>query len=256
MSRFQPKIVRYESLPSTNTEAMRFASQGAAEGLSVIAEEQTAGRGRLRRTWFSPRGAGLYLSIVLWPLIPPEHWPLITFAAALAVNDSLGEVCGIQSDIKWPNDILSGERKLCGILSETVEAELGRAVIVGIGINLTSEAFPEELRSSAISIEEVTGVRPDREAVLQSVLGAFGQWYEELQQPEGTGLIVAEWIARSSYAAGKTVKVVNGDEVLVGTTCGLERDGALRLQTATGEIKAIRAGDVVSLRTSGESRTL
>lgn len=248
MSRFQPKIVRYESLPSTNTEAMRFASQGAAEGLSVIADEQTAGRGRLQRTWVSPRGAGLYVSVVLRPLIRLEHWPLITFAAALAVNDALLEVCGLVTDIKWPNDILSGERKLCGILSETVESALGRALIVGIGINLTSEAFPEEIKNLATSIKELTGELPDMEAVLQSVLGALGSRYERLQAGGGSSVILDELIHRSSYANGKAVKVVNGDEVLVGITCGLERDGALRLKTATGEIKAIRAGDVVSLR--------
>jgi BirA family biotin operon repressor/biotin-[acetyl-CoA-carboxylase] ligase len=248
MSRFQPKIVRYESLPSTNTEAMRFATQGAAEGLTVIAEEQTAGRGRLQRTWVSTRGAGLYVSVVLRPFMGLENWPLITLAAALSVTDCLWEVCRLKTDIKWPNDILSGERKLCGILSEAVDTDVGRAVIVGIGINLTSAAFPGEIESSAISIEESTGELPDREVVLQSVLSALGKWYERLQAAGGPSVILEEWVVRSSFANGKAVKVVNGDEVLFGTTCGLERDGALRLKIPNGEIKAIRAGDVVNLR--------
>jgi BirA family biotin operon repressor/biotin-[acetyl-CoA-carboxylase] ligase len=251
MSRFHPKIVRYESLPSTNTEAMRFASQGAAEGLTVIAEEQTAGRGRLQRSWSSPRGAGLYVSIVLRPLMPFEVWPLITFATALAVNDALLQVCSLKTDIKWPNDILTGERKLCGILSETTETGLGRAVIVGIGINLTSEAFPVEIRHSATSIQESVGKLPEREAVLQSVLDGLGRWYEGLQHDGGPSVILEEWIARSSYANGKAVKVINGEETLYGVTCGLESDGALRLQLPTGEIKSIRAGDVINLRANG-----
>lgn len=251
MNHFQPKIVRYESLPSTNTEAARFALQGAEDGLSVIADEQTAGRGRLQRTWISPRGRGLYLSIVLRPKIPLESWPLITFAAALSVSDALQDVCGVITDIKWPNDILSGERKLCGILSETTETDLGRALIVGIGINLTSRAFPEELKTTATSIEESVGTVPDREAVLQSVLEALSRWYEWLQSENGPSAILDEWMARSSYANGKVVKVMNGDEVLVGTTCGLERDGALRVQTVAGELKSVRTGDVVSLRSEG-----
>src|SRR5215468_3394037 len=98
MNPLKPKILRYESLPSTNNEAARLAAQGAEEGLAVIAEEQTAGRGRLQRTWISPKGAGLYFSIVLRPKIPQERWPLITFMAALAVNDALLEASGLQTD--------------------------------------------------------------------------------------------------------------------------------------------------------------
>lgn len=248
MSRFQPKIVRYESLPSTNTEAARFASQGAAEGLSVIADEQTAGRGRLQRTWISARGAGLYLSVLLRPSMALEQWPLVTFAAALAVNDTLRDVCRLETDIKWPNDILSGERKLCGILSETVETEYGRALIVGIGVNLSKEAIPDEISSAATSIEEQTGQTPEKEAVLQSLLSSFSNWYEQLQKPAGASVILDEWVCRSSFANWKVVKVTNGDEILEGTTCGLEKDGALRLRTFRGELRTIRAGDVVNLR--------
>src|SRR5215216_1016100 len=121
MTLLKPRIVRFQSLPSTNTELARLASEGAEEGVSIVAEEQTAGRGRLQRRWSSPKGAGLYFSILLRPKMAQEHWSLITFAAALAVGDALSEACGLNTDIKWPNDLLSGERKICGILAESLD---------------------------------------------------------------------------------------------------------------------------------------
>ena len=145
MKPFTPQIIRYESLPSTNTEAVRLAAQGAEEGLCVVADEQTAGRGRLQRSGASPKGAGLYFSALLRPTIPVNRWSLITFMAALAVNDALRAACDLETDIKWPNDLLAGERKICGILAEAIETERGRAVVVGIGVNLTKEAFPPQL---------------------------------------------------------------------------------------------------------------
>ena len=241
MTLLKPKVLRFESLPSTNTELARMASEGAAEGLAVLADEQTAGRGRLQRAWSSPKGAGLYFSMLLRPAIPVDQWPLITFMAALAVGDALREAAGVQTDIKWPNDLLSGERKICGILAETIDTPGGRAVIIGIGINLRPNAFPE-----GTSVMEATGLQPDREAILAALLSALVRWYSLLGEREK---ILAAWASRSSYANGKLVQVKNGDEVWQGTTCGVELDGALRLRTSNGEVKIIRAGDV-SLRSA------
>ena len=245
MTFLKPKVLRFESLPSTNTELARRASQGAAEGLVILAEEQTAGRGRLQRAWSSPRGAGLYFSILLRPAIPQNHWPLITFMAALAVGDAVREAAGVETDIKWPNDLLSGERKICGILAEAIDTPLGRAVILGIGINLTENAYPPELASVATSVSEAAGCAPDREQILEALLDALSHWYSRLAEP---GQIVDAWSNRSSYAIGKLVQVNNVDDVWQGTTCGIEPDGALRLRTSSGEIKLVRAGDVYSVR--------
>jgi len=249
MNSFKNKILRYESLPSTNNEVARLAAQGAAEGLAVIAEEQTAGRGRLQRTWVSPKGAGLYFSILLRPRIPQERWPLITFMAALAVNDALWNACQIQTDIKWPNDLLASERKICGILAEVIDTELGRSVVLGIGINLTSEAFPEEVARVAISAAEAGGRRIDPEKVLGALSQALSTWYELIHEVDGPERILAAWISRSSYSAGKSISVKNGVDTLAGVTRGLESDGALRVETASGEIVVVRAGDV-SIRMS------
>src|SRR6201986_1895685 len=124
---FPPTILRFDSLPSTNTEAARQASLGAREGLCVVAREQTAGRGRRERAWVSPKDAGLYFSVVLRPRLDAREWPLVTLAAGLAVRDALFEACALETDIKWPNDLLARGRKLCGILAETVETPRGRA---------------------------------------------------------------------------------------------------------------------------------
>jgi len=243
----KPKVLRFESLPSTNTELAQRASEGAAEGLAIVADEQTAGRGRLQRAWSSPKGAGLYFSLLLRPTIPQNYWPLITFMAALAVGDALRETADVQTDIKWPNDLLSGERKICGILAEAIDTPLGRAVILGIGINLTENAFPPELASVATSVSDAAGYVPDREQLLAALLDALSRWYSRLAEP---GQIIDAWSNRSSYAIGKLVQVSNGDDVWQGTTSGVEPDGALRLRTSNGEIKLVRAGDVYRIRSS------
>ena len=252
MNSFVPKILRYESVPSTNNEVAQLASRGAEEGTAVVADEQTAGRGRLQRTWASGKGAGLYFSILLRPKIGQDRWPLITFMAALAVSDALQEACELETEIKWPNDLLAGERKICGILAEVVETKLGRSVVLGIGINLTSGAYPKELVGRAVSVAELA-LRPvDREQVLAALLRALTRKYALLQGPEGASLIIEEWMGRSSYGEGKLVRVTNGDEILTGVTRGLEKDGALRLEIDGGEIKTIRAGDVVQIRAETE----
>jgi len=243
----KPRILRYESLPSTNTEVARLAQQGAEEGLTIVADEQTAGRGRLQRSWSSPKGAGLYCSVLLRPTVAPDRLPLITIVAALATGDALLEASAVRTDIKWPNDLLVGERKICGILAEAIETPAGRAVVVGMGINLTDNAFPEELVSVATSVSRESDRRPERETILTALLKALARWYALLHEPEGPERIVAAWASRSSYAAGKLVQITNGDEVLQGVTRGVENDGALRLETTQG-LQLIRAGDVTGVR--------
>jgi BirA family biotin operon repressor/biotin-[acetyl-CoA-carboxylase] ligase len=244
MKSLKPKILRFESLPSTNTELARQASEGAREGLSILADEQTAGRGRLQRSWSSPKGAGLYFSILLQPAIAQDRWPLITFMASLAVCDALSEACDVTTDIKWPNDLLSGERKICGILAESVETPTGRAVVVGMGINLTADAYPAEIADVATSVAEASGRPRERETLLAALLRALARWYSLLHEEDGTEKIVAAWTSRSSYASGKPVRVANGDEVWQGITRGVESDGALRLETESDGVKLVRAGDV------------
>ena len=250
MTLLKPKVLRFDSLPSTNTELARLASEGAEEGLrswlmsKLRAEVVFSAPGR-------PRNGQDSISVsLLRPKIPQDQWPLITFMAALAVGDALNESAGVKTDIKWPNDLLSGERKICGILAEGIETTYGRAVVLGIGINLTQNAFPSELANVATSVSAETGRPAEREAILAALLAAIARWYSLLTEPGGREKIVAAWSSRSSYATGKFVQVSNGDELWRGTTCGVEHDGALRLSTDSGEIKLVRAGDVFSVRSS------
>jgi BirA family biotin operon repressor/biotin-[acetyl-CoA-carboxylase] ligase len=248
MIEFQPQIQRYESLPSTNLEAARLAAEGAAEGLCVVAREQTAGRGRLQREWQSPKDAGLYFSIILRPTFPQQDWPILTLMAAVAIHEALREAFEIEADIKWPNDLLVNDKKICGILAETVETKPGRAVIVGIGVNLLEGAVPETLKSEATAVELVTKRRAEAETLLKPLTRTLAKFYGLLGSTDGSQRIFAEWTSRSSYASGKLVRVIEGDESFSGTTRGLERDGALRVETEDGKIRVVRAGDVMTVR--------
>jgi BirA family transcriptional regulator, biotin operon repressor / biotin---[acetyl-CoA-carboxylase] ligase len=243
-----PIIIRFDSIGSTNTEAARQAAAGAAEGLCIVAREQTAGRGREQRTWTSPLDAGLYVSVVLRPRIEQSFWSLITLTAAVAVADALKSSMGLDVDIKWPNDIQAHSRKLCGILAETVDSVAGRAVVLGIGVNLKRTAYPSTLSDTAIALEELTETTPDAEILLAALLDRLSFWYDGLQMKNGQGVILGEWTSRSSYAEGKRVRVQLRDEVINGVTRGLEPDGGLRVETDSGEVKTVRAGDVSALR--------
>lgn len=228
---------------------MRQAKAGVPEGLCVVAREQTQGRGRQERVWVSPRDAGLYLTLLLRPQLDLAVWPLITLAAALAVAGALRDTCKLQVDIKWPNDLLLDERKLCGILAETVETASGVACALGIGVNLTAESFPAELGERATSIASA-GEVVDREALLARVLENFQRRYETLRSIDGPAAVIRDWTAASSFANNKQVRVDTGSEIFEGTTRGLEAHGALRVETFDKAIRIVRAGDVQSLRST------
>jgi BirA family transcriptional regulator, biotin operon repressor / biotin---[acetyl-CoA-carboxylase] ligase len=245
---FISQILRFESLPSTNSEAAKRAIGGAPEGLCIVASEQTAGRGRLDRTWVSPKDAGLYFSIVLRPELDQSVWPLITLMASVAVHNALLDSCGVVTDIKWPNDILANGKKICGILAETVDTPVGRAVVVGIGINLRNTSFPSELDRVATSVEAVTGEKPNLEMLLDALVRALAENYQLLHRAAGAEDILARWCAYSSYGEGKLIQVTDSNETFAGITRGLERDGALRVETDAGEIRIVRAGDVSTVR--------
>lgn len=243
-----PTVLHFDSIDSTNLEAMRRAKAGAPEGLCIVAREQTRGRGRLDRSWHSPKDAGLYFSVLLRPALDVAKWPLIGLAAALAVSDAIRKTARLVVDIKWPNDICVNEQKLSGILAETVETKQGVAAIVGIGINLLDGIFPPELREQATSLEAATGNRIDRNVLINEIIQALSERYEMLRSDAGREHTIREWCANSSYAFERSVRVAIGDQTLTGVTRGLESDGALRVETADGKITIVRAGDVTGLR--------
>jgi len=241
-------ILRFDSIGSTNTEALNQARQGADEGLCVVARRQTAGRGRHGREWISDANAGLYFSIVLRPQIENKFLPLITLLTAVAVSDVLGKLYGIATDIKWANDVHVGGKKICGILAEMTETTRGLAIVVGIGINLKSSNLPRELRETATSIEQETDQTPDAEILLRNLTRNLDEFYRLLNEKNGAARIRHEWARRSSFYEGKMVRVKLADETITGTTRGLEENGALRVEINCGAIKIVQAGDVEMLR--------
>jgi BirA family biotin operon repressor/biotin-[acetyl-CoA-carboxylase] ligase len=242
-------ILHYDILPSTNTEAARQAASGAAEGVCVVARQQTAGRGRRSRSWFSPPDAGLYLSLILRPRFEQKFWALLTLAAALAVCETIKNQCNLITDIKWANDVHTvAGKKLAGILAETAQTLTDAAVILGIGVNLKKEAVAPELIEVATALEIETRSAPDKENFLAALLQNFCRLYDVLHKPNGNLTIIEQYSLRSSYAAGKFVRVSLENETLTGETCGLNAAGALRVRTKNGIIKTVYAGDVVALR--------
>lgn len=241
-------ILRFDSIESTNTEALRQAKLGADEGLCIVANEQTRGRGRHGRVWNSEKNAGLYFSIILRPKIEARFLPLLTLMSAVAVTDVLRQTFGLNPDIKWANDVHVNEKKICGILAEAIETKKGLAVVVGIGINLKSSNFPPELGEIATSTEEETGEMASVEKLLKNLTAKFANYYEIFKSENGAEKIRQEWIRRSSYAFGKEVRAVLTNETIYGKTCGIEENGALRIQTENRKIKIIQAGEVEMLR--------
>ncbi len=242
------QTIFFDELGSTNTEALEQARRGADEGLIIVAREQTAGRGRLGRKWASHRDAGLYFSIVLRPRVEQRFMPLITLAAGVAVHETLTSL-EMSPDIKWVNDVVVGGRKISGILAEAAETNRGTAVVVGIGINITSQNFPDEIADIATSIEGETGRRISVEDLCKTLAANIGTYYDILAGAGGPDSIVKEWSRRSTYFSDKPVRVTAGSEVIEGVTDGLESNGALRLRMADrDEPVIVQTGDVQGLR--------
>ena len=241
------EIINFDTLESTNTEALNQARNGAAEGLCITAREQTAGRGRYGRSWVSGKDAGLFLSIVLRPKIELQYLPLITLMTGVVVHDALAEI-GVTSDIKWVNDIHVAGKKICGILAETTETDEGLAVVVGIGVNMNSESFPPYLAATSTSLAEELGREVGRNELIGVLTRILEKFYTILSGENGPAEIVEQWRRRSSYFEGKSVRAVLERETIFGTTAGLEPNGALRLEKSDGSIEIIQAGDVEQLR--------
>ena len=230
---------------STQRVARELARAGAAEGTVVIAEAQTAGRGRLGRTWHSPRGVNLYCSIVLRPPLPPAAVPQVALVAGVAVAAALAEMPGLAPRVKWPNDVLIDGRKVAGILTE-MEAEVERVhhVILGIGVNLNAPraAFPPELRERATSLFLATGRRVDRAAVTGRLLAALEARYGRFLEG-GFEAVRAEWESYSCLT-GTDVRVASAEGEMAGRVLGLDTDGALMLARPDGTSTRIVAGEV------------
>jgi len=247
--RFGRTIHHFLEIGSTNDAARQFAEQGAAEGTLVLAEEQTQGRGRLGRSWLSERGAGIYASILLRPVVKPRGAAVLTLVAAVAVSEAIEQACDLHADIKWPNDLLLSGRKCCGILSEMqAERDDIRYVIVGIGINVNHSDFPEELAQRATSLRIEGKQTYSRVAVLCEFLRRFELLYDDWQRGNRAA-VLQHWVNRSSFAFGKQVTVDLGSGKKVeGQTAGLSELGNLKVKLADGRVEEVMSGDIVAWR--------
>ncbi|HXI02023.1 MAG TPA: biotin--[acetyl-CoA-carboxylase] ligase, partial [Candidatus Saccharimonadales bacterium] len=237
------RLLYFLSLPSTNRHVRELAEDGWPEGTVVMAEEQTAGRGRTGRTWHSPPGVGLYFSFLLKPQMPIEKIPLLTLMTAVGVARGLRD-CGYAAEIKWPNDLLLGGRKAAGILAETrLRPSSPPEVVVGVGVNVNQgEAhFPPDLRARAGSLKLATGRAADRTAVLSSILQELNAEYETFRAT-GEGALIDAVLGLCPMARGATVTVTLGRETISGQTSGLGPTGALRVATPSG-VREVHAGE-------------
>ena len=246
----ESQILWFPSLGSTNDTAKELAETGQPEGTCVIADEQTRGRGRQGRTWHSPAGTALYLSLILRPKVDPEKLQLLTLTCAIATAETAREFLNAESalDIKWPNDLLLDDRKLSGILVESAfEGNCIKYAIVGIGVNLNQTGFPDDLVESATSLRSQTGVECDLEGFAIRLLGNLGRWYSTFQQG-ASETIITRLGELSSFVTGKTVTVDLGNETINGITSGLTETGCLKLTTDAGSQIVVSSGEIVKLR--------
>lgn len=245
---FGGAVHRYASVDSTMRVAAELALEGCVEGTAVSADRQTAGRGRLGRKWHSEAGQGVYLSVVLRPDCAPVRAPLLTLVAGLAAKQALEQVAGVECDIRWPNDILIGGRKCCGILVE-MECSADRVthVIVGIGVNANHLTFPDELAGLATSLRIETGRRWSRRAIQGALLSALEECYR-LHHARGAEPILEAFRRASSYVEGRRVVIEDipaGQAVPTrGVTAGLDGNGALLLRAEDGTVAPVLAGSV------------
>lgn len=233
----------FPELDSTNVTARELAAAGAAHGTVVIADAQRQGRGRLGRSWASPPGLNLYLSVVLRGELPIERVAQISLLAGVATCETVREWCA--AEIKWPNDVLADGRKVAGLLAEMATSGTDPVVVLGIGVNLnaTLDDFPPELRDKAGSLRLAGGAAVDRARFVGRLLSALELRYEQWRR-DGFAPIAAAWRVLAP-CLGQSIRVLEpGDSVVEGTVVDIDGDGALRIRGADGREHRVVSGDV------------
>jgi len=242
---WQDSLLWFPSIDSTNTRARELARQGAAHGTVLIADHQTGGRGRRGRSFLSPAGAGIYMSVILRPHCAPQEIMHLTCAAAVAMCDAVEAATGFRPGIKWTNDLVFGKRKIAGILTELGFDNSGNAdfAVIGIGINcLQRESdFPEEIRDIAGSLASVSGRKIDRAAVAAAMMDALYRM--------DTGLLMSKQDMLNHYRSdcitlGKEISLVRGDEIRHGTALDIDDEGALIVRFPDGNCETVNSGEV------------
>lgn len=245
-------IELHQVIDSTNNRARELALEGADEGTLIIAETQLEGRGRLSRSWISPRGKGIWMSLILKPDLSPDQAPHITAIAAVAIRKALNRATGLDIGIKWPNDIIIDGKKVCGILTE-MHADIDRIyyVVVGIGINvnMTQEDFPVELSSTATSLRIALGRNLDRRQLIALIMEEIEEiYYTYLENRDFKQIL--DLCRQYSVTLNRPVKVIGRDTSFEGFAVDFDEDGSLLVKKDDGNIIKVMSGDV-SVRGEG-----
>ena len=236
------EIKYFESIGSTMDVAFQSGVEGACEGFVVCAESQTKGKGRLGRHWVSPKGKGIYMSVILRPKLMPSDVARLTLLSAVAVCESIEKICNVHAKIKWPNDILINNKKIAGILTElSAEMDCVRFVVIGIGINVnTSLSY---LPLQATSVKNESGKKCSRVELVQEILRSLEKWYETISA-QGFGPVIARWKKLSS-TLGQFVRVEDLRGSIEGEAVDLDEHGGLIIRNHTGLTVKRMTGDVV-----------
>ncbi|NLK22169.1 MAG: biotin--[acetyl-CoA-carboxylase] ligase [Epulopiscium sp.] len=238
------KVYHYDKIDSTNKEAKKLASKGEKEGIVVVAEEQLLGKGRLGRTWSSPTGVGIWMSIILRPEISPIDASKVTLIAGLAVCRGIESVTGLKSQIKWPNDIIINNKKVCGILTEmSAEIEKINYIILGIGMNVNTYSFPEDIMNKATSLKIEGKKNYDRKDILQQILVEFEKNYDDFIKNNNMDKVLREY-KRNCLTLGKDVKIIERAGEFTGKALDVSKEGELIVQKENGEMVTVLSGEV------------
>ncbi len=238
------QTIHYEAeIDSTNNKAKELARQGAKEGLLVIADKQSCGKGRLGRKWESPAGTGIWMSLVLRPNILPQHASQITLVAGLAMCETLHKITGLKASIKWPNDVVINGKKICGILTEmSAEMERIKYIVLGIGVNVNMTEFPDDLPyASSIALEG--GMEYSRKAIINDFLERFEKDYNHYKQNSNLEA-VKERYEQNCITIHNKVRLIKKQEEVVAEAIGITSDGALQVKYEDGTTEDIVSGEV------------
>lgn len=248
---FGKRVVYYDEIDSTNIAAKCLGKLSGNHGVLVLANQQNAGRGRLGRNWSSPKGSGIWMTLVLQPQIRPQHASMLTLVAALAVNRGIREVTGADSYIKWPNDIVVNGKKVCGILTEmsTINEKL-ECVVIGMGINVNQVSFSKELSPTATSLQLECKNPVDRTGLIVYIMKYIEEYYERFEKTESLRNMLKEY-NEALINLDRQVRIIGADGEYPGIALGINETGALLVQTRETVqgvertvIKTIMSGEV------------
>lgn len=237
-------VLYFPETDSTNTRAKRLGDEGAVHGTLVAADRQTGGKGRRGRRWESPAGSSIYMSILLRPDIPPDQAPMLTLVMAQSTAEAIRIRTGEEALIKWPNDIVINGKKVCGILTEmSTEIQWINHVVIGVGINVNTEHFPEELAETATSIYLESGEKQLRSGLIAEVLKQFERYYAMFLETGNLSAMQEEY-NRLLVNRDREVKVLEPGNEYNGYAIGINETGELLIRTEDGQIREIYAGEV------------